>query len=119
MKIVDKEELIQERERKIADRIAKEEAKKQRLAAELKKKSTPANEYFREMSDKYSNYDEMCIPTHDNTGKELSKEIKNKLKKEFIRQDKLHKKWVADEEKKRKVENESEISNKTEEEVKE
>lgn len=42
----------------------------------------------------YSKFDEEGVPTHDAKGVEFSKEIKNKLKKEFKKHNDNHKKWL-------------------------
>jgi cysteinyl-tRNA synthetase len=46
------------------------------------------------LNDKYSLFDENGVPTHDAKGFELSKEIKNKLKKEFEKHEKKHQQWA-------------------------
>jgi cysteinyl-tRNA synthetase len=54
-KFVDRETLIKEREDKIAAKLKKEQEKQAKAALELKKKSTPASEWFKEFSaDQYS-----------------------------------------------------------------
>ena len=50
------------------------------------------------MRDKYSEFDERGIPTHDMKGKELSKEIRTKLNKEYMKQDKVYNDWRKKEE---------------------
>jgi cysteinyl-tRNA synthetase len=42
----------------------------------------------------YSAFDENGLPSHDVKGHELSKEVINKLKKEFKKHDEKHKKWL-------------------------
>eukprot|EP00831_Metopus_contortus_P026113 TRINITY_DN222_c0_g2_i3.p1 TRINITY_DN222_c0_g2~~TRINITY_DN222_c0_g2_i3.p1 ORF type:complete len:431 (+),score=123.35 TRINITY_DN222_c0_g2_i3:137-1429(+) len=96
----DPEKIKAEAKKKEEEKVAKEEEKKKKAAEDLKKKMTPAKEYFAQMTDKYSAFDAEGLPTHDASGKELSKELKNKLKKEYQKQDKLHKKWLEDEKKK-------------------
>lgn len=54
-KLEEKEILINERENKIQEKLKKEEEKRIRAELDLKKKSTPANEWFRTFfGDKYS-----------------------------------------------------------------
>jgi cysteinyl-tRNA synthetase len=50
-------------------------------------------------ADKYSKFDEEGLPTHDVKGFEISKEIRNKLKKEFNKHEENHKKWLEKQEK--------------------
>jgi cysteinyl-tRNA synthetase len=56
--------------------------------------ATPAKEWYATQLDKYSKFDEDGIPSHDAKGFEISKEIKNKLKKEFNKHQENYKKWV-------------------------
>jgi len=42
--------------------------------------------------DKYSKFDDDGLPTHDEKGFEISKEMKNKLKKDFKKHDDNYKK---------------------------
>lgn len=63
---------------------------------ELKKKSTPATEWFKVFkSDEYSKFDEQGLPTHNNKDKELSEAIRNKLKKEWTKQQQVYEKWLS------------------------
>eukprot|EP00826_Nyctotherus_ovalis_P061525 TRINITY_DN8765_c0_g1_i10.p1 TRINITY_DN8765_c0_g1~~TRINITY_DN8765_c0_g1_i10.p1 ORF type:complete len:326 (+),score=137.32 TRINITY_DN8765_c0_g1_i10:148-1125(+) len=96
----DPEKLKMEIAGKEEEKKRKDEEKKRKAEEELKKKMTPANEYFKQMADKYSKFDEQGIPTHNKEGKELSKELINKLKKDHAKQDKIHKKWLETETKK-------------------
>lgn len=94
---MDKETLIKEREDKIQARIAKEAEKQARAELELKKKSTPGSEWFKVFkADEYSKFDEQGLPTHNNKDKELSEAIRNKLKKEQVKQQQVYEKWLAD-----------------------
>lgn len=96
----DAEKLKMELAGKEEEKKKKEDMKKKRAAEELKKKMTPASEYFKLMTDKYSQFDEKGMPTHNEKGKELSKEQINKLKKDYAKQDSIHKKWLETEAKK-------------------
>jgi cysteinyl-tRNA synthetase len=96
----DPEKLKMEIASKGEEKKRKEEEKKKKAAEELKKKMTPASEYFKQMTDNYSQFDEQGIPTHNAAGKELSKETISKLKKDYAKQDKIHKKWLETEAKK-------------------
>ena len=100
-KLEDPETLIKERERKIEEKKQKEEEKKQRAELALKKKSTPASEWFKVFfADKYSKFDEQGLPTHNSKDKELHENERKKLQKEWNKQDGIYKKWVEEEEKK-------------------
>lgn len=44
----------------------------------------------------YSEYDAEGLPLKDAKGKELSESIRNKLKKEWNKQDGVHKKWLQE-----------------------
>ncbi len=90
----DPEKLKNEIRGKEEEKKKKKDEKEKKAADDLKKKMTPASEYFKTMTDKYSLFDEKGMPTHDAKGKELSQELKNKLKKEYTKQDSVHKKWL-------------------------
>lgn len=93
-KFVDKETLLKEREEKNATKLKKELEKQERAALELKKKSTPATEWFKIFrADEFSQFDEQGLPTHNKAGKELSDAIRNKLKKEWTKQDSVYQQW--------------------------
>jgi len=94
-KFVDKETLAKEREEKNAAKLKKEQEKQAKAALEFKKKSTPASEWFKEFkAEEYSQFDVEGLPTHNKQGKELSEAIRNKLKKEWNKQDGIYKKWL-------------------------
>lgn len=93
-KFVDKETLLKEREDKIAAKLKKEQEKQERAALELKKKSTPPTEWFKVFrADEFSAFDEQGLPTHNKAGKELSEAIRNKLKKEWTKQEQVFQQW--------------------------
>ena len=95
-KFVDKNVLLAEREAKINAKLAKEREKAERAALDLKKKSTPPQEWFKVFkAEEYSKFDEDGIPTHNNKDKELSEAIRNKLKKEWNKQKTVYDKWLA------------------------
>ncbi|XP_011495221.1 PREDICTED: cysteine--tRNA ligase, cytoplasmic [Ceratosolen solmsi marchali] len=91
IKLVDREELLKEREikkRQEAERIAEKEKKiaaAAAAAAAAKEKEAqskiPPKEMFLHMTDKYSQFDESGLPTHDATGKEITKSQLKKLEK--------------------------------------
>lgn len=60
-------------------------------------KSTSAEEYFKKfLGDKYSQYDDKGIPTHDPKGEELKKKDRQWAEKHWEKQDKLNKKFLED-----------------------
>lgn len=73
-----------------------EKKKADRAALELKKKSTAPEAWFKEFrASEFSQYDAQGLPTHSAEGKELSKEILNKLGKEQKKQKGIYEKWLA------------------------
>jgi cysteinyl-tRNA synthetase len=104
--ITEEEKAKKEEEKKKALEIKqqKEANKQKKQADKLKKKMTPATELFKLMTDKYSKFDEKGLPTHDATGKELSPEQIEALKKEYEKQESSHKKWLEEEQNKKKKE---------------
>jgi len=96
-KYEDKAILIKEKEAKLADAQRKidEKLKKQEedalRKAELEEKSKISpDKMFIHQTDLYSKFDDKGIPTHDKDGKELSKGLAKKLKKDWEAQEKLH-----------------------------
>ena len=71
-----KEELLKKQQEKLKEK-------------EILKKILPEN-LFKRFPDKYSNFDNNHIPTHDNNGKELSKSLYKKLNKQM----EMHKKLI-------------------------
>lgn len=91
----------------IADKkAAKEKKEKEKEAKRLleeKKKSTPPSEWYKTFeTDKFSQFDESGIPTHDVDGKELSKEKKKGLEKQMKSKIKKFEKYLAKLEKDKK-----------------
>ncbi|XP_029666418.1 cysteine--tRNA ligase, cytoplasmic [Formica exsecta] len=88
VKLVNKEELLKEKEMKkkleLEKNLEKEKKKAEAAAAaaakEAQKKISP-NDMFRLEKDKYSQFDDKGLPTHDAEGKELSKGLLKKLQK--------------------------------------
>ncbi|KAI5703614.1 hypothetical protein M8J75_014033 [Diaphorina citri] len=102
VKLVDKETLAKEKEAKRlaeAEKAAEKERKKAELAAaqEAKEaqKKIPPSEMFKMETDKYSQFDETGLPTHDQEGKELSKGLAKKLKKLQLTQEKKYNEYIA------------------------
>ena len=83
-------EIAKEKERILNEQLEKEQKAKEK---ELKL-STPAKEFYAMQTTLYSKFDEEGVPTHDTKAIEFTKEIKNKLKKEFKKHEDTHKKWL-------------------------
>lgn len=102
VKLVSREELIKQREKKLAI-IAEKEAKKAAAAAErerkrlerLEKGKLAPEEMFKQ-SDEFSQFDEQGIPTHTKDGQEVAKSRKKKLLKEYEMQKKLHEEYLKE-----------------------
>jgi len=102
VKLVDRETLLKERQQKNEEierkKQEKEEAKKKQLAEKAAKEGKakiPPNELFINETDKYSLFDENGVPTHDISGEKLSASQIKKLKKLYLQQEKLYKKYQA------------------------
>jgi cysteinyl-tRNA synthetase len=100
IKFVPKEELLAQREEKVAkerEKLAQKEAAKlarEKLELEKAEKAKVSPLYmFRD--DRYSEWDEEGIPTKTNDGKELPKSALKKMKKDWERQKKAHEEWKA------------------------
>ncbi|KAI8370507.1 tRNA synthetases class I (C) catalytic domain-containing protein [Radiomyces spectabilis] len=102
VKLVDREELIKAREKKLALQ-AEKEASKAKAAAErerkrlerLQKGKLPPQEMFKS-SDEFSKFDDNGFPTHTKDGEEVTKSRKKKLQKEWDAQKKLHEEYVKE-----------------------
>ncbi|BET01110.1 unnamed protein product [Nesidiocoris tenuis] len=84
VKLFDPQQLERQKElKKKADeqkeQLKAKRLKEQQLKEELKK--IPPEEYFKTMKDKYSAFDATGMPTHDENGKEISKNLLKKLSK--------------------------------------
>ncbi|XP_014218904.1 cysteine--tRNA ligase, cytoplasmic [Copidosoma floridanum] len=102
VKLVSKEELLKERELKKqleADKAAEKERKKaeaaEAAAAKEQQKKVPPKEMFKLEKDKYSQFDENGLPTHDIEGKEISKGQMKKLQKLQQAQEKRYNEYLA------------------------
>ena len=88
------------------ERISNELREKELKAKEKELKlSTPAKEFYAMQTALYSKFDSEGVPTHDAKEIEFTKEIKNKLKKEFKKHDDNHKKWLETKNKNANIEN--------------
>ena len=47
-------------------------------------------------TEEYNKFDEQGLPTHNNKDKELSEAIRNKLKKEQVKQQQVFEKWSSE-----------------------
>lgn len=97
IKFVDKETLLKERQQQMEEqekkKRAKEEAKRKQEAEKAAKEAKariPPWEMFKGETDKYSQFDEQGVPTHDQSGKPLSNSQIKKLKKLHQQQQKLY-----------------------------
>ncbi|EFA76443.1 cysteinyl-tRNA synthetase [Heterostelium album PN500] len=96
-KFEDKEVLKKEMElkkeieaKKLADKLEKERKEKEKF--ELSK--IPASELFKKETDKYSQFDERGVPTHDKEGNPITKSQLKKLQTAFDTQAKNHQKYL-------------------------
>ncbi|XP_041972684.1 cysteine--tRNA ligase, cytoplasmic [Aricia agestis] len=98
VKLVSKEELMKEREEKKRQEAEKLKKKQELLEAQRAKeeqKKIPPSEMFKKETDKYSQFDDKGLPTHDQDGKELSKGLVKKLQKLQQAQEKKYKEYLA------------------------
>ncbi|XP_043468680.1 cysteine--tRNA ligase, cytoplasmic [Leptopilina heterotoma] len=101
IKLVDKEELLREKEMKKrleAEKAAEKEKKKAEIAAAAAAKDAlrkiPPAELFLMETDKYSKFDENGLPTLDAEGKEISKGLSKKLQKLQLAQEKRYNEYL-------------------------
>lgn len=90
-KFEDKEKLKADMKKRME---AKEEKMKLKQECEERGKCPP-EEYFKGMKEKYSQFDEKGIPTHDAAGKKLKSDVIKRLRKEYRVQRNLHTMWLA------------------------
>lgn len=97
IKFVDRETLLKEKQQQLEEqekkRKLKEEAKKKlelEKAAKEAKAKIPPWEFFKHETDKYSQFDEQGVPTHDHAGEPLSGKLIKKLRKLYQQQEKLY-----------------------------
>lgn len=101
VKLMDRESLLREKEAKKkaeAEKVAEKERKKAEQALALvqrdaQRKIKPS-EMFLSETDKYSQFDDKGIPTHDTEGKELSKGQIKKLQKLQQNQEKKYNEYI-------------------------
>ncbi|XP_075972800.1 cysteine--tRNA ligase, cytoplasmic [Anticarsia gemmatalis] len=98
VKLVSKEEIMKEREEKQRLEAEKQRKKQELLEAQRAKeeqKKIPPGEMFKRETDKYSQFDDKGLPTHDHEGKELSKGLVKKLQKLQQAQEKKYNEYLA------------------------
>jgi len=96
-KLDDPETMRKERAQKEAARAEKEKQKEEmaRLAAEREARAAiPPGQMFLSMTDLYSAFDELGVPTMDKAGEPLSKGVLKKLGKEYAKQKEVHEKYL-------------------------
>lgn len=103
VKLVNRDELMKELEAKKkleAAKAAEKEKKKSEAAAAAAAKAAlrkiPPSEMFRMETEKYSLFDENGLPTHDQSGKEISKGQLKKLQKLQQAQEKKYNEYLAE-----------------------
>merc|ERR1712004_967734 len=101
IKLVDKNELLREKEeKKMAEEKKKAEKAKKKAEAEAKqaeleaKKRIKPSEMFKSETDKYSKFDDKGMPTHDAKGEELPKSQIKKLQKVYAAQEKKYNEYL-------------------------
>ena len=106
IKLVDRAELMREREEKIAaeeKRRMEKEAKKAEAAAKAAalaaQQKIPPRDLFRAETDKYSQWDDKGFPTHTKKGEEVPKAQLKKLQKVYQAQEKLYNAYLQSGEK--------------------
>ncbi|TYZ61426.1 hypothetical protein PybrP1_005440 [[Pythium] brassicae (nom. inval.)] len=98
-KLANKDELIEELQKKADEKRRKDEQKRARLEDEARKRAAlearaqiPPSQLFTRETDKYSQFDESGIPTHDAAGAPVSKGLVKKLQKEQAKHKALYEK---------------------------
>jgi len=98
IKLVDRAELMKEREQKLKQEEARrleKEKKKAEAEAKAAKNKVPPWEMFKGDTDKYSKFDDKGMPTHDIKGEEIAKAQLKKLQKAYNTQEKKYNEYVA------------------------
>ncbi|XP_066592914.1 cysteine--tRNA ligase, cytoplasmic [Prorops nasuta] len=101
VKLVNREELLKEREIKRKLEVEKAAEKEKRkaeaaalLAAKEAQRKIPPSQMFTSETDKYSQFDDKGLPTHDIAGKEISKGQLKKLQKLQQQQEKRYNEYL-------------------------
>ncbi|XP_078051220.1 cysteine--tRNA ligase, cytoplasmic [Augochlora pura] len=102
IKLINKEEVLREKECKKKLELEKAQEKERRkaeaaaaAAAKEAQKKIPPTEMFKLEKDKYSKFDNNGLPTHDNEGKEISKGQLKKLQKLQQAQEKRYNEYLS------------------------
>lgn len=93
LKLVDRNILLQERKEKLErEELAKRMAAEAKLKKKENKTEPPVDprQMFRLETEKYSQFDENGLPTHDHEGQELTKSALKKIAKRFQAQEKKY-----------------------------
>uniref|UniRef100_A0A183S903 Cysteinyl-tRNA synthetase n=1 Tax=Schistocephalus solidus TaxID=70667 RepID=A0A183S903_SCHSO len=93
--IVDASLLAAEKRDKAEKEAERGALKAQQAQAKEEAARMPPSEMFRSQTDKYSAFDEKGIPTHDASGKEVSKSQLKKLQKQYDIQAKRYEAYLA------------------------
>lgn len=103
VKLVDAETIAREKalakKREEEKRIKEEAAKLEKLKLQKEreeKMKMPPSEMFKSQTDKYSAFDESGLPTHDASGKEVSKSALKKLSRLYAEQEARYNKYVLE-----------------------
>ncbi|KAF0301106.1 Cysteine--tRNA ligase, cytoplasmic [Amphibalanus amphitrite] len=102
LKLVGREALLKEREEKARQeqlkRLEKERRRLEQMRVEAEREAqrrVPPHQMFRNDTDKYSQWDDKGMPTHDKEGKEVSKGQLKKLLKLYQAQEKKYNEFLA------------------------
>lgn len=103
VKLVDAETIRREREialkRDQEEQVRKQTAELEKLKLQQKreeKSKIPPQEMFKLQSDKYSQFDDKGLPTHDSSGKEVSKSALKKLQRLYAEQEARYSKHMSE-----------------------
>lgn len=106
VKLVDAETIQRERElalkRGQEEQLKKETAKLEKFKLQqqrYEKSKVPPQEMFKYQLDKYSQFDDKGLPTHDSSGKEISKSALKKLQRLYTEQEARYKKHMLEQSK--------------------
>jgi len=74
--------------------LKKQEEQAKKAAELLEKSKIHQKDMYIGQTNLYSKFDEQGVPTHDKEGKELTKGLLKKLKKDSEAQEKLYQTWL-------------------------
>jgi len=90
----DKEIIMKDVQLKRETERKKQEEKEAKKKAELERSKIPPEKLFIDQKDKFSQFDDKGIPTHDQEAKPLSKKARANAEKEWSKQQKEHEKYL-------------------------